>query len=43
MKNYLGLLTGLIIGGFQHYYMIKGVWSTFKPIAKTIDRRFNRR
>ena len=43
MKSYLGLLTGMIIGGIQHYMMMRAVWSTFKPIAKTIDRRLNRR
>lgn len=50
MKSYLGLLTGMIIGGIQHYMMMRAVWGTFtlaerskKPIAKTIDRRFNHR
>ena len=53
-KSYLGLLTGMIIGGIQHYMMtyskMRAVWGTFtlaerskKPIAKTIDRRLNHR
>lgn len=41
MKSYLGLLTGMIIGGIQHYMMMRAVWGTFKPIAKSIDRRLN--
>ena len=41
MKNYLGLLTGLVIGGIQHYMMMRAVWGTFKPIAKVIDRKLN--
>jgi hypothetical protein len=42
-KSYLGLLTGLLIGGIQHYLYAKALWGTFKPIAKVIDRRLNRR
>lgn len=46
MKNYLGLLTGLLIGGIQHYMMtnsktnskMRALWGTFKPIAVTLDR-----
>lgn len=43
MKSYLGLLTGMIIGGIQHYFMMRSVWGTFTPIAKTVDRRLNHR
>jgi hypothetical protein len=48
MKSYLSLLTGMIIGGIQHYYYLKMVWYAkledgFKPIAQVIDRRINRR
>jgi hypothetical protein len=43
MKSYLGLLTGLVVGGIQHYLYARALWGSFKPIAKTIDRRFNRR
>jgi hypothetical protein len=43
MRNYLGLLTGMIIGGIQHYYMLRAVWYGFKPLAKSIDRRLNHR
>ena len=43
MKSYLGLLTGMIIGGIQHYMMMRAVWGTFKPIAKVIDRKINHR
>jgi hypothetical protein len=43
MKSYLGLLTGMIIGGIQHYMMMRAVWGSFKPIAQSIDRRINRR
>lgn len=42
MKNYLGMLTGLVIGGIQHYYYMKMIWYTFKPVAVTLDR-INRR
>lgn len=47
-KNYLGMLTGLVIGGIQHYYYMKKatsvemIWYTFKPVAVTLDR-INRR
>ena len=43
MKSYLSLLTGLVVGLAQHYFMMRAVWGTFKPIAKTIDRRLNHR
>ena len=54
MKSYLGLLTGLVIGGIQHYYYMKMLWyakledgftpagRSKKPVAVTLDR-FNRR
>ena len=42
MKNYLGMLTGMIVGGIQNYYNMKMIWYGFKPIAVTLDR-FNRR
>lgn len=28
-KSYLGLLTGLLIGGIQHYMMMRALWGTF--------------
>lgn len=43
MKSYLGLLIGLSIGCIQHYMMMRAVWGTFKPIAKSIDRHINHR
>jgi hypothetical protein len=38
MKSYLGLLTGMVIGGIQHYYYMKMLWYGFKPVAVTLDR-----
>ena len=29
MRSYLGMLTGLLIGGIQHYMMMRAVWGTF--------------
>ena len=42
MRSYLGLLTGMVIGGIQHYYYMKMIWYGFKPIAVSLDR-LNRR
>ena len=30
MKPYIGLLTGMIIGGIQHYYYIKHIQKKFR-------------
>lgn len=42
-KSYLGLLTGLLIGGIQHYMMTNSKTNSKKPIAKVIDRKLNHR
>ena len=43
MKSYLGLAIGMTVGLVQHYYYMKMLWGTFKPIAKVIDRKINHR